>query len=133
MQELFFIKHGVTYQTEMVDLLLMWTKRMALSMLVIFFLVHTPITEAALRMLSCRSIQPEGGAAFEALTEARREAYDAANLTVPADSAPLDAWLAYNESVRAVQEWELFGTSPRDQSDLRLAMDLNYRCDVNRV
>lgn len=126
-----FIKQGVTYQTELVDLLRMWLNRMALSVLVIFFLVHTPMTEAAFRMLSCRSIQPEQGAAFDALVDARREAFESTNLTVPTPGAPQSEWEAYNASMQVVSDWELFGSTTRDQGQLRLSMNLNYRCSDN--
>lgn len=111
----------------------MFGKRMGLSFLVISFLVHTPITEAALKMLSCRSIQPESGASFDALTEARREVLESANVTVPAVNAPESAWLAYNASVQAVKEWELYGEAPAAQGQLRLVMDLEYECSTNRL
>lgn len=93
----------------------MFGKRIGLSVLVIFFLTHTPITEAALRMLSCRSIQPESSTAFDAITEARRTAFEA------------------NHSAIAVKDWQEYGGTPASQGELRLAMDLEYKCSENQL
>ena len=76
---------------------------MFLSILVIVFFVHTPVTEAALRMLSCRVIQPDEGVGFEALTQARIEAAESANLTMPGPNATEVELAAYEEGLLSVE------------------------------
>jgi len=106
---------GITHKTECFDLCGMWGKRILLSILVVCFLVHTPITEAALRMLACRSIEPEAGASYDIITDARREAFEEANVTSLAKGASIEAELEYNRSTLIRDSWLKFGSAPSSQ------------------
>ena len=97
------IEFGVTSDSELPVMCSMWRSRMFLSILVIVFFVHTPVTEAALRMLSCRVIQPDEGVGFEALTQARIEAAESANLTMPGPNATEVELAAYEEGLLSVE------------------------------